>query len=71
VYVASRWQAATGGQDILTAKSRKRNRYSERKDWYKATHRLWDKRSVARCVQDGIDIAVGNPLLADMNLTVY
>jgi hypothetical protein len=55
----------------MNAKNRKRNKSSERRDWYVLVHRLQDKRSVAHCVRDGIEIAVGNPLLADMKKTVY
>jgi hypothetical protein len=55
----------------VNAKSRKRNKSTERRDWYVLVHRIQDKRSVAQCVRDGIEIAVGNPLLADMTGTIY
>jgi len=55
----------------MNAKFRKRVKSSERRDWYVCVHRIQDDRSVAQCVRDGIEIAVGNPLLADMKGTIY
>ena len=50
---------------------RRRNQTSERRDWYVLVHRMRDDRSVARCVSDGIKVAVGNPLLGDMVRIIY
>lgn len=56
---------------MLSAKSRKKIKNSERRDYYKIVHREWDKKSAAQSVKETIEIALGNPLLADMTGTVY
>jgi len=55
----------------MNAKARKRIRSSERRDYFKILHREYDTKSAAQIVKDTIEIAVGNPLLADMKGTVY
>lgn len=55
----------------INAKSRKKNKNSDRRDYYKMVHREWDKKSAAQSVKETIEIATGNPLLADMTGTVY
>lgn len=56
---------------MLSAKSRKKIKNSERRDYYKIVHREWDNKSAAQSVKETIEIAIGNPLLADMTGTVY
>lgn len=55
----------------MNAKSRKKNKNSERRDYYKMVHREWDNKSVVRIVRDTIEIALGNDGLAMMTGTVY
>jgi len=55
----------------MNAKARKKIKSSERRDWYVLVHRMYDSRSVAQCVSDGIKVAVGNPGIAGMNKTIY
>jgi len=56
---------------MLSSKARKKIRNSERRDYYKMYHREWDTKSAAQSVKETIEIAVGNPLLADMTGTIY
>ena len=55
----------------MNAKSRKRNKNSERKAYYVMLHREYDTKSIVQSVKDTIEIALGNDGLAMMTGTVY